>query len=211
MAEKLQSSQLFFDSPSEASGYFALNRKKSGTELSVKEGDCSICFDESGRNLFCTHCLCADCIKYYTWEQVVRGEHTISCPLCSAEIPTQKIMELGEVADSEQVWLEKFMLKNLEESLKTPHDTSSQINQVLQAAPLKEIFDSENNKLEIPTLRTCPSCCTVVEHTEGCYKMTCVSCRNSFCFICLLIRTEEKACPTTMNTFQCQIASIQTL
>ena len=211
MAEKLQGSELSFNSPFDASKYFSQHRKKSQTDVILKDGDCSICFDETGRTLQCTHFLCADCIIYYTWEQVVRGEHIVSCPLCNVELPSEKIMELGEVAEIEKVWLERFLLVNLEESLNTPLDISYQINQVLQASPLKEIFDSENNKLEIPTLRACPSCSTMVEHTMGCYKIICVSCQSSFCFICLMIRTEEISCPTTMIAFKCEAACKQSL
>ena len=100
---------------------------------------------------------------------------------------------------------------NLEETLNAPSDPFEHMNQLLQCSPLKEIVDSDNNKLDIPILRACPSCRTIVEQTVGCYNMTCVSCRNSFCFICLMLRTEQTSCPTTMNAFQCEAACKQTL
>ena len=150
-------------------------------------------------------------ILYYSWEQVVQGGHNISCPLCKLQIPTQEMMKLGEVTKTEGEWIEKFLSMNLEESLNAPHDLSHCLNQVLQASPVKEIFDLNNNRLEIPELRACPSCQTMVEHTVGCYKMTCVGCSSSFCFICLKVRTAETACPTTMEMFRCETACKQTL
>ena len=103
MAEKLQNNELTFNSAHGASEYFAKHRANNPTELIRKDGDCSVCFDEKGRTLNCTHFLCADCIKYYTWEQVVRGEHIVTCPLCKVVFPIQKIIELGEVAETEKV------------------------------------------------------------------------------------------------------------
>ena len=211
MAEKLHNDELSFYSAIEASKYFAQHRTKNQTELTEKEGTCFICYDEAGRTLSCTHYLCADCILYYSWEQVVQGGHNISCPLCKLQIPTQEMMKLGEVTKTEGEWIEKFLLMNLKESLNAPHDLSHCLNQVLQASPLKEIFDLNNNRLEIPELRACPSCQTMVEHTVGCYKMTCVGCSSSFCFICLKVRTAETACPTTMEMFRCETACKQTL
>ncbi|OWF38824.1 E3 ubiquitin-protein ligase dbl4-like [Mizuhopecten yessoensis] len=35
-----------------------------------------------------------------------------------------------------------------------------------------------------PTVRACPSCSVLVEHTSGCKQMTC-KCKHIFCFICL--------------------------
>ncbi|XP_033727795.1 E3 ubiquitin-protein ligase dbl4-like [Pecten maximus] len=35
-----------------------------------------------------------------------------------------------------------------------------------------------------PTVRACPSCSALVEHTSGCKQMTC-KCKHIFCFICL--------------------------
>ena len=157
MAENIHNDELSFYSAIEASKYFAQHRAKNQTELTEKEGTCFICYDEAGRTLSCTHYLCAECILYYSWEQVVQGGHNISCPLCKLQIPTQEMMKLGEVTKTEGEWIEKFLLMNLEESLNAPHDLSHCLNQVLQASPVKEIFGTwlYNNVLlvcnELPT------------------------------------------------------------
>ena len=59
---------------------------------------------------------------------------------------------VGEVTKTEGEWIEKFLLMNLKESLNAPHDLSHCLNQVLQASPLKEIFDLNNNRNSTITL-----------------------------------------------------------
>ena len=66
----------------------------------------------------------------------------------------------------------------------------------LQAAPLMEFKDVKQRKVSVPTLRACPQCKSLVEHTSGCNSMTCEYCRFVFCFICLT--------PTTGGSLICK-------
>ena len=52
---------------------------------------------------------------------------------------------------------------------------------LLRASPLKTIQKTSN----CPSFRACPSCGTLLEHTEGCNTFNCWNCKVTFCFICL--------------------------
>ena len=54
-------------------------------------------------------------------------------------------------------------------------------------SPKKEFKDRNGKMVNIPTRRACPSCQTLLEHSDGCNLFTCssASCRQQFCFICL--------------------------
>ncbi len=44
---------------------------------------------------------------------------------------------------------------------------------------------------EVPSIRACPTCGTMILLTEGCKHMTCQICKQEFCFVCLRKRTNE--------------------
>ncbi|KAL0970207.1 hypothetical protein UPYG_G00238730 [Umbra pygmaea] len=54
-----------------------------------------------------------------------------------------------------------------------------------------------------PSIRACPTCGAVVKHNEiGCGNVTCVTCMNTFCFICLeLDECEEQCCVAPRQTW----------
>ena len=56
---------------------------------------------------------------------------------------------------------------------------------LLQAAPLMEFKDMNQRKVNVPMLRACPGCKSLVDHEGGCNSMTCKFCGFVFCFICL--------------------------
>ena len=43
--------------------------------------------------------------------------------------------------------------------------------------------------IEIPKLRACPKCGSLIELSRGCKHMTCKACQTEFCFVCLRRRT----------------------
>ena len=55
----------------------------------------------------------------------------------------------------------------------------------LQAAPLMEFKDRTGAKVNVPSIRACPNCKSLLQHDSGCNSMTCEKCRCVFCFICL--------------------------
>jgi ubiquitin C len=52
---------------------------------------------------------------------------------------------------------------------------------LLKASPTSTIDKIPN----CPIFRACPSCGTLLEHTQGCRNFNCWSCKLHFCFICL--------------------------
>lgn len=54
------------------------------------------------------------------------------------------------------------------------------VQEILQTCQ-KKIIDQYQN---CPTVRICPSCKALIEHMQGCKRMTC-KCKFQFCFVCL--------------------------
>lgn len=60
-----------------------------------------------------------------------------------------------------------------------------------------------------PSVRACPTCGTLINHTDGCKQMTCKTCRQQFCFICLGLKQDGKLrCGGSYTP--CIVAPIQT-
>ncbi|XP_033725695.1 uncharacterized protein LOC117315564 [Pecten maximus] len=47
------------------------------------------------------------------------------------------------------------------------------------------------NVANCPSIRACPECHTLIQHSEGCKHMRCVNCFCTFCFICLCVRGDD--------------------
>ena len=50
---------------------------------------------------------------------------------------------------------------------------------------LLECPNKDIGKVESPSLRACPHCGALVQHTDACKNMKCPACKKDFCFICL--------------------------
>ena len=61
----------------------------------------------------------------------------------------------------------------------------------LMNSPKKKFKDRNGKILNIPTIRACPKCQRILEHSGGCNTFTCpaVTCKHKFCFICLSDKT----------------------
>uniref|UniRef100_A0A3Q2PVB6 E3 ubiquitin-protein ligase ARIH2 n=1 Tax=Fundulus heteroclitus TaxID=8078 RepID=A0A3Q2PVB6_FUNHE len=57
-------------------------------------------------------------------------------------------------------------------------------------------FENVKNVTQCPSIRACPTCGLLVEHTgKQCKNITCRQCKVEFCFVCLKITTECKKAP----------------
>lgn len=56
----------------------------------------------------------------------------------------------------------------------------SKLFRILAECDTKELFQTQ-----CPSLRACPKCLLMIQHTKGCKHMTCQRCHFEFCFICL--------------------------
>ncbi|KAL3871388.1 hypothetical protein ACJMK2_039392 [Sinanodonta woodiana] len=64
----------------------------------------------------------------------------------------------------------------------------------LKSAGIKDI-----NGVKCPSMRACPACGYLIEHTEGCKQMSC-RCGQKFCFVCLKIAINGNfQCGATCN------------
>ncbi|OWF49962.1 E3 ubiquitin-protein ligase ARIH2 [Mizuhopecten yessoensis] len=82
----------------------------------------------------------------------------------------------------------------------------SSVHQMLSHCERKEIADISG----CPSIRACPECNTLIEHTEGCKHMTCVDCCCTFCFVCLGFRGNTGFACGSYDS-KCDVAPIQTV
>ena len=77
---------------------------------------------------------------------------------------------------------------------------------LLQTCPVI-VFESVKNVTGCPSIRACPNCGLLVEHTQKyCKNVSCPRCKLLFCFVCL----EPKACTTYYSACAKGIAPRQT-
>lgn len=67
-----------------------------------------------------------------------------------------------------------------------------------------------NNMENVPKVRTCPKCSSMIEHVSGCKTMTCEYCKQIFCFCCLKLAV-NRTLPCGDHTVGCYVAPIQIL
>lgn len=62
-----------------------------------------------------------------------------------------------------------------------------------------------------PSIRACPNCFSLIEHTAYCKHMTCKNCSTDFCFLCLKIKPKDGQWPCGFAYGKCKVAPRQTL
>ena len=55
-------------------------------------------------------------------------------------------------------------------------------------------------KVQCPRIRACPNCGTVIDLASGCKHMTCKSCKQDFCFVCLRTKSSGSWSCGSYNT-----------
>jgi len=75
--------------------------------------------------------------------------------------------------------------------------------QMLQNCSNKDVVG-----VSTPSIRACPHCGALVQHTDACKHMTCPACSREFCFICL--RKKEGGWQCGSYNSKCSPASRQT-
>ena len=82
----------------------------------------------------------------------------------------------------------------------------------LVKSPKKKFTDRQGRTFDIPTIRACPRCQTMLEHSDGCNTFTCSSssCKHIFCFICLSASKSCKSISWNETGIRCSPAPIQT-
>ena len=64
------------------------------------------------------------------------------------------------------------------------------------------------NGVKCPGIRLCPKCGVLIEHKEACKHMTCLMCKQEFCFVCLRLKTSSWQCGS--HNSPCEPAPRQT-
>ena len=83
---------------------------------------------------------------------------------------------------------------------------------VVTHPPMTHFTGAGGKLVEVPTIRMCPKCATVIEHKGGCSQMRCWICGFNFCLICLreLSRNGGLCTTATYNiSITCNLAPIQ--
>lgn len=195
-----------------AAQYFEKNRNPHRKLISQITTECSICMDPNGLKMKCGHSLCTNCMLEFTWQQIKRGDYSVRCAICKKDITTEEIFKIGMPEDIEKNAIEVFFKLNKEESEQDNSKMKEQLNMFLSSVPTKEMTDLGNNTTTIPSMRACPTCSSLLQHVDGCNKMTCGYCMANFCFICLRLNiNEQDRCLSTQKEFICIPAPIQKL
>ena len=84
------------------------------------------------------------------------------------------------------------------------HRCKKETSLILQAAPIKEIC-----RVQCPSIRACPKCGFIIEHAERCKHMTCKSCKQEFCFVCLCLKQPDGRWPCGSYSTECPPAPKQ--
>lgn len=62
--------------------------------------------------------------------------------------------------------------------------SSSDLNMLRDCKMITLVYSGDKT-IQCPSIRACPDCGTLIEHTGGCKNMVCCNCKRSFCFVCL--------------------------
>ena len=79
-------------------------------------GDCTICTDDSGLRMACSHFICPDDILNWAWQQLSNMKHEISCAECPEIISQDDIIRFGLPTLEEKQFLLTAFSTNLCES-----------------------------------------------------------------------------------------------
>ena len=76
---------------------------------------------------------------------------------------------------------------------------------------LRTLRDAPKKKVIGVSTRACPTCGTLIDHTEACKHMVC-PCGTNFCFICLKVREGGASGTWSCGTYntKCESAAVQT-
>ena len=80
------------------------------------QGECCVCYDDSGLRLPCGHFICPDDLLVYAWGQITHLKHQISCFSCTSIIEFADIIKFGLPSDEEKQFLEAAISINFYES-----------------------------------------------------------------------------------------------
>ena len=133
------------------------------------KGKCCVCCDGSGLKMKCGHYICPDDILNNAWKQISNSKHEITCVACTRVFDVDEILKFGLPSEQESQFLTTALSFNF---LSRPDETI-------------ELIDKNQKKVNVPRMRACPGCKTLLQHDGGCNEMTCDLCRHSFCYICL--------------------------
>lgn len=86
---------------------------------------------------------------------------------------------------------------------------ASQVQEILNNC--EKITVQYSNVPNVPSLRLCPNCMLLIEHAEQCKEVLCVSCKTSFCFICLSVKPSHGKLACGGYNTPCNVAPIQKL
>ena len=96
----------------------------------------------------------------------------VSPPLCAID-DKQELNDDSTLLTNQATNLTSFTVMN------TEGDSDPRV-QILQSCPNKDVVG-----VSTPSMRACPFCGALVQHTDACKHMNCPACSRAFCFICL--------------------------
>lgn len=73
---------------------------------------------------------------------------------------------------------------------------------------LRECNEKDISGVKCPSIRACPKCGLMIEHTDGCKQMQC-TCKQKFCFLCLQMANNQGSYVCGTNYNKCERAPAQ--
>lgn len=168
----------------------------------------------------CGHAISPRALGDYSTAEIQKHKTSICCPRCSKEWPLRDLRQYGGLSSTKLKSIEEGLTRNFCQNMpgvvacqgcgilclqttssdvecsscaKKKHDDDSATVKLLGECPMKKIYQSS-----CPSIRACPKCGKLIEHTDGCRRVTCDRCSTTFCFNCLIIRP-----PTAQAYYNC--------
>ncbi|XP_062580726.1 E3 ubiquitin-protein ligase RNF217-like [Saccostrea cucullata] len=90
------------------------------------------------------------------------------------------------------------------------NENEQNIEIVRQLENCSKITLGYSNMENVPSIRLCPNCKTLLQHDQACKSMICTICKTEFCFACLKIAFDGKLQCGEFNG-RCNVAPIQSV
>lgn len=167
------------------------------TTLGIKRRACALCLDDKFAIYTCSDCrdanVCGECYSQHVLRAAEGGLRamkkvlTFSCVMaprsqCSGVYDEELMQKVMTVEAMRALRAFNVQVVNEEEALAKKRDIRRQIADM---TPMERIYEDEFKRLGDKIGNFCPNCLTPFADFVGCAAVTCGSCEQKFCALCL--------------------------
>mmetsp|Transcript_47457 Transcript_47457/g.42550 ORF Transcript_47457/g.42550 Transcript_47457/m.42550 type:complete len:390 (+) Transcript_47457:32-1201(+) len=139
------------------------------------------------QNVIKNECMMAHCKQCDTW--IYRDK--LSDNLCSSTMfdPRTKCPKCENLFcwQCNEEWEDE---KSMVCTKNCTFNFRAEVLQIIEACPTKKIGRVE----DVPSIRCCPQCLQLINHTDACKHVKCRNCQCDFCFVCMGVKNGEWQC-----------------